>query len=216
MKNRLERQRCRSIVLGHFKSDVAQIKDLNSIVDLYNIGLPSKPWRTYEIVAKMLVNIDFYQVFTIDYITNKRGEPLKLYAPKIFIQHIMKIVDKLTNTRILPDYEYCNFADYIRGDESLVYPFSETPDFWWDIDNSFFMFFGEDKEKLILESQRVMKENSKGEIEEGDWDLLSRYYYLTNDDLSEETLEFLKPKRAVLQRKLIKILKRKLEQEESK
>lgn len=212
MKNRLEKSRLRSVVLGHFKSDIDEVTDLNSVVDLYGIYLPSTKWEEQEFISRVLVNLDFYKVYTIDSIKNLKGESLKIYAPVMFIEHILGIIELLMVNRVMPDGELCNFCDYIRGEENLVYPYSEVPDFWWDIYNSFFMFFGEEKEKLILSSLSKMKQQGSDVLKEADWDELSRYYYLTNSDLSEDAIEFLKPKRRVLQKQLINVLKERINQ----
>lgn len=206
MKNHLERKRCRTIISGSFKKDIGEIKDINSVVELFNIYLPRNSWNSYECVRKMLVNIELYDVFTIPEIKNPEGEPLKVYAPKIFIEHILRIIGKLSQRVVRLDGELCTFANYIKGEYAYIYPFDVEPDFWWDIDNAFYMFFGEDKVSLIQEAQKQMRKDSLGELEVVDWDTLSQYYYLVNDDLSEEALEFLKPKKKPLIRKLVKVL----------
>ncbi len=206
MKNYLEKARCRSIVSGSFRKDVEEIKDINSIVELYNIYLPPKSWNSYACVRKMLVNIELYQVFTVPHITNSEGEMLLVYAPVIFREHILKIIQKLAKGRVWIDGEVCTFGDVVNGKEAKIYPFSDAPDFWWDLDNAFYMFFGDNYAKLIIEAQKKMREDSREELEVIDWDELSEYYYLTNNDLSEEALEFLSPKKRILRRQLIKVL----------
>lgn len=212
MRNRLERCKFRSIDLGHFKANITEIKDLNSVVDLYGNCLSSYTWKQNENITKIIVNLELYQVYTIDSIKNSKGESLKIYAPGMFIEHVLGILNFLISNRIMPDGELCNFCDCVRGQDILVYPYSEVPDFWWDIYNGFFMFFGDEKEHLIISALEKMKKSSLDDLEQVDWDELSRYYYLANSDLDEEALEFLKPKKRILRRQLINILKEGIKQ----
>lgn len=61
-----------------------------------------------------------------------------------------------------------------------------------------------------------MRQRSLGDVEVGDWDELSEYYYLENEDLNDEAKEFLKPKKVELINSLVKTLNNKISQDTNK
>ena len=130
---------------------------------------------------------------------------------KIFIEHILRIIEKLAQSVVRLDGELCTFANYIKGEDASIYPYNIEPNFWWDINNAFYMFFGDGNASLIIEALKQMRKDSLGELEVVDWDTLSQYYYLVNEDLSEDALEFLKPKKKLLMRRLVKALNYKID-----
>lgn len=97
MENPLIKAHCRTIISGSFKKDIGEIKDINSVVELFNIYLPRNSWNSYECVRKMLVNIELYDIFTIPEITNVEGEPLKVYAPKNIYRTYFKNYRKISS-----------------------------------------------------------------------------------------------------------------------
>ena len=72
----------------------------------------------------------------------------------------------------------CRILNYQKGDDERV-------DFWWDIDNDYYVFFGEEKQGLIKEAEEQMREDPKLDIEEIPRERLLEYYYVANPDLKE-------------------------------
>ena len=211
MKNTLSRHKCWLVQSGVFKDDIEEINGRNSIVNLNYMGSAEFEWGALpQSTQRMLTNIDFYDVFPFPQYENTKGEPLMVYAPKMFIEHIAQIVDELAQGKNYRLKERCTLPEYLKGERTYNYA-----NFWWDIENDFYIFFGEEKKELVLEAQRSMRERSINEVEVGDWDKLSEYYSLVNQDLSEEAKEFLKPKKSKLARQLVKTLNHRIEQKTS-
>lgn len=212
--NKLSRHRCWLVQSGRFENNINEITGRNSIIDLNYMGAAEFEWGALpQSTQRMLTNIEFYDVFPFPQYINDKGEILMVYAPKMFIEHISEIVEDLASGKVNGRLkEWCNLPDYLKGKER-GYNFA---DFWWDIENDFYIFFGEEKKELILEAQRSMRERSINDVEVGNWDELSQYYSLVNQDLNDEAKEFLKPKKSRLARRLVKVLNTRLEQESNK
>ena len=208
MKDTLKRHRCSLVQSGTFKEDIKEITDKDSIIDLNYMGSSEFLGELPQSNQRMLINIDFYDVFTFPQYTNASGETLMVYAPKMFIEHISKIVEELAlgNNHYLK--ERCTLHKYLKGEETY-----DNANFWWDIENDFFIFFGEQKRDLLLTAQKAMREKTIDKVEVGDWDKLSEYYSLVNQDLNEEAKEFLRPKKSKLIKRLVRTLNNKIEQD---
>lgn len=100
---------------------------------------------------RMLTNIEFYDVFEFPEYHNDKGEILMVYATRMFIEHISEIVHNLANGS-LNDYlkQYCNLVDYLKGEKDCY----NYADFWWDIQNDFYIFFRRRKKELNLRSTK--------------------------------------------------------------
>lgn len=211
MENTLSRHRCWLVQSGEFREDIQEITGRNSIVCLNYMGSAEFEWGALpKSTRRMLTNIDFYDVFTFPHYVNPQGEPLMVYAPKMFIEHISEIVEGLATGKCHLK-ERCTLPEYLKGKETYNYA-----DFWWDIENDFYIFFGEQKRDLVLTAQKAMRERFIDEVEIGDWDKLSEYYSLVNQDLNDEAKEFLRPKKSKLLRRLIRVLNNKIEQDTNK
>lgn len=208
-KNTLSRHRCWLIQTGKFKDNIRKITGRKSIIDLNYMGSAEFGWGALpSSTERMLTNIEFYDIFTFPEYKNINNEELMIYAPKMFKEHISKIVHGLTDgslTKYLQ--EPCYLQRYLEGNKKAY----EKVNFWWDIENDFYIFFGEDKKELILEAQKQMRERSIGQVDVGNWDELSSYYSMFNQDLNEEAKEFLKPKKKELGKRLIKTLNKRIE-----
>ncbi len=212
MSNKLQRHKCYLVQSGVFKGEIKEITGRNSIVYLnYMGGFEFERGALPESTQRMITNIDFYDVFTFSQYVNSKGEPLMVYAPKMFIEHISKIVEELAMGRNNYLKKRCTLPEYLAGKKT--YPYA---DFWWDIENDFYIFFGEQKKDLVLAAQKSMRERSIGEVEIGDWDKLSEYYFLFNQDLNDEAKEFLKPKKSKLVKRLVRTLNYKMEKDTNK
>ena len=205
----VKRQPCRHIQTGTLRDVYFQdrIQDIQSVVSFKNTG----PYElSYGVlgnsIKRMLVNSEFYDVFVFPEYRNANGEPLKVYAPKMFIEHISKIIDCLALDRYYLDYreELRDLHKYLAGSSN------SNIDFWWNPDNDFYIFFGDKNEELILLAQKAMKEKNFADAPSYDWDTLSSYYLASNPDLDDEAKQFLKPKRKVEERKLINVLNKRI------
>ena len=212
--NILSRQPCWLVQSGGFKNNIEKITGRNSIIELNYMGSSEFEFGALpKSTQRMLTNIEFYDVFSFPQYSNDKDEELMVYAPTMFIEHISKIVNDLACGKLNNDLkEKCNLSDYIRGKEKSY----DYADFWWDIENDFYVFFGEDKKKLILEAQDAMRKRSIDQVDIGNWDELSQYYSLVNQDLPDEAKSFLRPKKSKLKKRLIKVLNTRLEQETNK
>lgn len=198
--NTLQRHRCKLVQSGKFKDDIEEITGRKSIVDLNYMGSAEFEWGALpQSTQRMLTNIDFYDIFTFPQYVNAQGEPLMIYAPKMFIEHISGIVDELATGKNYHLQERCTLPAYLKGERSYE-------DFWWDIENDFYIFFGDQKRDLVLAAQKAMREKSINEVEVGNWNKLSEYYSLVNQDLNDEAKEFLRPKKSKLVNRLVRTL----------
>ena len=210
MKNTLKRHRCWLVQSGTFKDDIQEITGKDSILDLNYMGSFEFQCELPQSNQRMLTNIDFYDVFTFPQYTNTLGETLMVYAPKMFIGHISRIVEDLAIGNNHHLKERCTLHKYLKGEKNY-----DSANFWWDIENDFFIFFGEQKRDLVLAAQQDMRERTVDKVEVGDWDKLSEYYSLVNQDLNDEAKEFLRPKKSKLAKHLIKVLNNKIEQDKN-
>lgn len=212
MNNTLQRNECRLVQSGVFKSNIKEITGRNSIVDLNYMGAAEFEWGALpRSTQRMLTNIDFYDVFTFPQYVNAKGEPLMVYAPKMFIEHISGIVEDLATGKNEHLKERCTLPEYLK--EKRI---CHHTDFWWDVENDFYIFFGSQKKDLVLKAQKAMRERSIGEVEVGDCDELSEYYYLANQDLNYEAKSFLLSKKSKSEKHLVKTLINKPEQNTTK
>lgn len=208
--NLLSRHKCWLIQTGQFKKGITEITGRKSIIDLNYMGSAEFEWGALpDSTRRMLTNIDFYEVFTFPEYKDIEENEMMVYAPIMFKEHISSIIHNLVEGSLNRDLqEPCYLLSYLNGKNSKF----NKVNFWWDIENDFYIFFGEDKKELILEAHKQMRERSIGQIEIGDWDELSNYYSLVNQDLNDEAKEFLKPKKSKLAKRLVKTLNNRVEE----
>ena len=135
----LERKECHLIQSGTFRKMIDKITGRNSIINLnYMNSAEFEGDALPKSTRRMIVNIDFYDVFTFPEYVNNKGETLKVYAPKMFIEHISKIIDNLIAGNLNHTLkEWCTLPQYLKGENHY-----NKIDFWWDIENDFYIFFG--------------------------------------------------------------------------
>lgn len=197
--DKLRRKDCRLVQPGKFREQIGEISRIESIVDIRRMNSREFEYNSLDSANRMIINIAFYDVFSFPEHVNQDGDVLKVYAPRMFIDHISKIVEELAcgklNEKLV---EPCSLLQYLKGS-------SNGDNFWWDLDNDFYIFFSEENENLVLEAQKAMRQRL-GDIVNGDWDYLSNYYSLFNPDLDSEAKAFLKPKRKDLVKRLVRVL----------
>lgn len=204
MKNTLSKCRCRLIQSGKFNENIVENTGIDSIIEFDYMGSTEFQFGALpQSLNRMLINIEFYDVIEFPQYVNSKGENLMVYAPIMFNKHVSQIVEELAdgslNSRLK---EYCNLPDYLMSEKN-----SDCSDFWWDIENDFYIFFGLYHKELILEAQKAMIEKKLNNIEVGDWDELSSYYLLVNNDLDDEAKELLRLKKSKLVKRLVRTLK---------
>ncbi len=145
---------------GYFKEDVSLIneEDINGIDDiLYFNYMGSSEFQFGALpssLRRMTINGDFYQIFAIPKYQDKDGNVLKVYAPSIYSERIKDMVDGLINNRFALK-ESCYLSKYIsiNSSKGKANKFIKYNEFWWDIENDYFIFFKhEDKILKAMDS----------------------------------------------------------------
>lgn len=106
----------------------------------------------------MTINKDFYKVFIFNQYKDENGNPLKVYAPQVFFKNVQSIVERLVEHGYGLQ-EYCSLHDHIKRDEKdneEHFKFKDNRDFWWDIENDFFIFF-EHTDKVMMAMDALKK-----------------------------------------------------------
>ena len=169
MNYTLSRQNSFSIETGKFNNNSLEVTTLESIIEFSN------RYDTSRSIDRIIVNSKLYDYFTFPEYVNNSGEELIVYGPKIFIDHITeKVKDLVINNR-------SGLYEYMKGAEQDV-------DFWWDLGNDFYVFFGEEKKRLIEIVQDYLIGNSHYDE---NIDILIDYYYVSNPDLKDKIQELL-------------------------
>ena len=156
-RDTLIQERVRLVQSGHFKHNVnsldkKQINGIDDIIYLDYMGSAEFEWGALpKSLRRMTINRDFYKVFVFNQYKDENGNSLKVYAPHVFYKNVQSIVDRLAvNGYGLQ--EYCSLHRHIqkeeKTEEDTYFGYKDDRDFWWDIENDFFMFF-EHTDKLI-------------------------------------------------------------------
>ncbi len=186
---------------GAFKQ-LTELDGIFSLIDGHYMGSAEFEWGAIpNSVARMVVNIDFYDFYEVPEIRNSNDEPMIIYGPIIFKEHIIKQAKLLAENKLYTK-ESTGLPAYLKNEGNY-----HNADFWWDIENDFYIFFEQPKKELIKQAQINMLEKNKKYLDSGDWDYLSEYYSIVYQDiLDQETKEFLRPKKRVLIKRLVKSL----------
>lgn len=150
---------------GHFKRDIDFIdkKDINGIDDIISLdymGSAEFEWGSLpRSLRRMTINKDFYKVFVFNQYKDENGNPLKAYAPQVFFKNVQSVVDRLAEHGYGLQ-EYCSLHNHIQRDEKEEneshFKFKDNRNFWWDIENDFFMFF-EHTDKILMAMDALRK-----------------------------------------------------------
>jgi len=166
-RDTLIQKRVRLVQSGHFKknADSFDKKEINGIDDIiyfdYMGSAEFERGTLPKSLRRMTINKDFYKVFVFNQYRDENGNPLKVYAPHVFFKNVQNIVDRL----VVDGYglqEYCSLYRHIqkeeKTEEDTYFSYKDDRDFWWDIENDFFMFF-EHTEKVLeaMDSLRKRK-----------------------------------------------------------
>lgn len=163
----LIQKRVRLVQSGHFKKDIDVLnkKDINGLDDIVSLdymGSAEFEWGALpRSLRRMTINKDFYKVFVFNQYRDENGNPLKVYAPQVFYKNVQNIVNRLAEHGYGLQ-EYCSLSDHIqkdkKEDDDTRFRYIDKSDFWWDIENDFFMFFEHtDKVLMAMDSLRKRK-----------------------------------------------------------
>ena len=163
----LIQKRVRLVQSGHFKKDIDELnkKDINGLGDIVSLdymGSAEFEWGALpRSLRRMTINKDFYKVFVFNQYKDENGNSLKVYAPQVFYKNVQNIVNRLAEHGYGLQ-EYCSLSDHIqkdkKEDDDTRFRYIDKSDFWWDIENDFFMFFEHtDKVLMAMDSLRKRK-----------------------------------------------------------
>ena len=152
----------RLIQRGHFYDnlDCKNDKDIigiDDVVNFYYMGSSEfENGNLYRSIRRMTINKDFYKLYIFKQYKDSDGNSLKVYAPSVFFDNIKKIVNRLAVDGSGLQ-EYCTLCNHIDGNCNLD-DCNDQTDFWWDIENDFFMFF-ENTDKVMSAMDALRKRN---------------------------------------------------------
>ncbi len=164
-RDTLIQKRVHLVQSGHFKRNINSLgkKEINGIDDIVAfdyMGSAEFEWGSLpKSLRRMTINKEFYKVFVFNQYKDEHGNALKVYAPQVFFKNVQKIVDRLVvNGSGLQ--EYCSLHEHIiketENKEDLFFNYKDNRNFWWDIENDFFMFF-EHTDKLLQAMDSLRK-----------------------------------------------------------
>lgn len=166
----LIKKRVHLVQSGHFRKDIDSIDNdkitgIDDIIDFDYMGSAEFEFGSLpRSLRRMTINKDYYSVFTFDEYKDKNGNSLKVYAPRLYFDNVKGIVDRLV---VSGDglQEYCSLhRNFMENDDNSTY-YKYTSNFWWDIDNDFFIIF-ENTDK-VLQAMDKLEERKFG-IESND------------------------------------------------
>lgn len=188
------------IQTGIFKENIYEIKDISSIVYLNSMPKEDFNKESLELSMKrMIVNSQFYGIIRFPKYVNTQGEELEVYGPILFKEQIKKNLDALikgNNLLAINSLVPCLLNEYLKGN------YTEA-NFWWNIEGDFYIFFGVEHEKLILQLHKNLLFRSN-DVVVGDWDTLASYYAQNFTDLDSSFITEVEQRKQFLIRKLIR------------
>lgn len=149
---------------GHFKKNVDsfeknKITGIDDIIHFDYMGSGEFEFGTLpNSLRRMTINKDFYKVFVFNQYRDENGNPLKVYAPHICFKNVKNIVDRLAGNGYGLK-EYCSLHKHIQK-EDTDFGYKDHRDFWWDVENDFFLFF-EHTDK-VLEAMEALRKRKFG------------------------------------------------------
>lgn len=162
----LIQKRVHLVQSGNFKKNIDSLNDENingidDIIDFHYMGSAEFQWGSLpRSLRRMIINKDYYNIFVFDQYKDKNGNSLKVYAPSLYFDNVKRIVDRLA---INGDglQEYCSLHRNFQKDvdEENSY-YRNNSNFWWDIENDFFIFF-EHTDK-VLQAMDALSERKFG------------------------------------------------------
>jgi len=124
-------------------------------------------WYSLE---RILQKLDEYTILKVKEVKDIKGNTMLVFGNKNKVKELIEVAKGLAqDTYILKEYSGIN--SYIKGDRWI------RDNFWWDINNDFFIFFEEGKETLIKKALKNQKEQLITKIEEQPEQKPEGHYY---------------------------------------
>jgi len=127
------------------------IVGIDSLLDCDYMGSAEFEWGALPKSLHRMVDIlNQYEVFTIYDVKDLEGSSMKVFCQKNLFEQIK---ENALHLSINPyGYkEYCDMNDYISGKKNMN-------NFWWDISQDYFIFFGSNKAKKVEIAMQKLKE----------------------------------------------------------
>lgn len=148
---------------GNFKDNINEIAlcDIEGLNDI--IGLASMDFSEFKYGAltrslkRMTLNKEDFSIREFSEYKDKNGNTLKIYTSNTILYHVKKVVDNLVRSSV-GIQPYCSLCDHVvkPGQKKHYDGYYVDDNFWWDIDNDFFMFF-EHGDKLQIALDKMAK-----------------------------------------------------------
>lgn len=114
-----------------------QPNELDSVVTLNYMGHTEYEFDNVDIsLYRVTLNLPFYKIIIFNEYTNKDGLPLKVLCPIMYVNFVQDNVKSIINGNA----ELLGIYDFTKD--------AEDNNFWWDLENDFMMFYGD--ETLVL------------------------------------------------------------------
>ena len=192
-RDTLIQKRVNLVQSGHFRNDVDSLnkKEINGIDDIIRFDYMGSGEFEYgslpSSLKRMTINKDFYKVFVFNQYKDENGNSLKVYAPQVFFKNIQNIVNKLV-VNGFGLQEYCSLNEHVqknnKSEKETLFYYKDDRDFWWDIENDFFMFFNHTDK--VLQAMDALKKRKFGYKRNTSKSALNRIYLelLTKPNIS--------------------------------
>ena len=137
------------------KLENEKINDLTDVITFSKNKIIELDDDSYASLRRIIINNDFYQIFVFDRFKDESNNSLKVYAPNLFYNNVYNIINRLTSNGYGLN-EFCTLCKHINKKEDNS-RYRDNYNFWWDLENDFFIFF-ENTDKVL---QAIEKLKSK-------------------------------------------------------
>lgn len=139
------------------KIEKSEVNGIDSLINFSYMGSAEFEFGALpKSLKRMLWKNGEYSFFKIKNLKNiKTNQCARVFCRIDLKDETIKEVERISQNK----YGYketCHFADRFKDGKS----YGEDINFWWDIDNDFMFFFGEDSEKMIKIAFDKMKERN--------------------------------------------------------
>lgn len=137
-----------------------QPNEVDSVVTLNYMGHTEYEFDNVDMsLYRISLNLPFYKVITFNEYTNKDGLPLKVLCPIMYVNLVQENIKSIMNGNA----ELLGIYDINRD--------AEDNNFWWDLENDFMMFYGD--ETLVL---NTLEEKHKKVSDDKTLSVLREFY----------------------------------------
>lgn len=156
LKKNPQYKHCHSFLIqeGYFKNISAQnVTGIDSIIEWRYMGSSEFEWGALpESLHRIVNDIANYSFYNVESVKDISGNCMKIFSKKQNQQDY--VAEAISVSKEPYGYqEYCHLKDYVTN---ATYPNGTTycadicnPNFWWDIRNDYFIFFGDDHQEAL-------------------------------------------------------------------